>query len=402
MLRTLERRWREAVILGLVLRVVVILTTPVFPGVANTWDSTFYHQVATSLSRGDGYVFDGKPTALFPPGYALALTAPYTLFRPDARSGQGLNLLASLILLLVAASLARHLGGVGAAKCTAAWLALDPTQILMPAFLMSEVLCAALIAGALLAAVAARTQGRWWWMVGLCTAAAGMTRGHAFLLVPAVLVVWWLTRVRTLRETITALTVVAVVCAAGISVWAARNDRVLGSPVLVATNSGMNLLLGNNANARGGRADPPGGLPETGDEVHDERVWREMALTYMREHPGRTLAMIPVKAARLLLPAPATTYREELRVKWGALPAWSVLGLAQLTALLAWAFALPLFWNRRVSRLALGLLGAAIGVWVLGHLPFLGGARYFFPVSFLVVIAASLHLSSAFSTDPRS
>ena len=391
--RFLERRWREAVVLGLLLRLAAVLATPVFPLVDNTWDATFYHEVALSLAQGAGYTFDGNPTALFPPGYALALSAPYSWFGSEARAGQCLNLAASMLLLLFAARLAFRLSGASAAKRTAAWLALDPTQIVMPAFLMSETLCAAWLAAALLAVVQARDHGSRWLFAGLFLVAAGFTRGHAFLVVPAVVLVWWWRHELSARRAVPGLLVMAVLTLVAVGGWAARNDRVLGAPVLLATNSGMNLLLGNNENARGGRADPPGGLPVTGDEVQDEKLSRQRALEYMRTHPGRTLLFVPVKAARLLLPAPVVTYRAELREKWGSLAAGVTLGVAQAVFWLGWV----LLWTgrRRIPSAARLLVVAALGAWILGHLPFLGGARYFFPVSFLVVLAAALGSVSA-------
>jgi hypothetical protein len=265
----------------------------------------------------------------------------------------------------------------------------------MPAFLMSETVCAAALATSLaaLASYAARRAPGWLALSVLAAVVAGMTRGHAFLVLPAAALALGSWRGWNRRRAAGAILALAVVSAAVIGFWMARNERRLHHPVPIATNAGLNLLLGNNPNARGGRADPPGGMPQTGDEVRDERIARDRAWDYVRTHPGRTLALAPVKAARLLAPAPALTYRAELRAKWGRVPATAVVVLAQLVHLLLWAGTLRLGFGARRARksdawVLFRLAAVVLGVWTLGHLPFLGGARYLFPVQFLLVIAA--------------
>ena len=274
-------------------------------------------------------------------------------------------------------------------------MALEPSQIIMPAFLMSETLCsAALISSLFLLLDAARHRPVSYLPAVLLAALAGMTRGHAFLVFPAAVMALAGTGfLRTRTRVITALILCFVVFGGTVGGWSLRNRKQLGHPVPIATNAGINLLLGNNANARGGRADPPGGVPQTGDEVNDERIARERAIEYIRSHPGRTMLMLPVKLLRLFVPAPAVTYRAELREKWGKVPAMLSLVLAQTAHLLAW-FLFLLGWFRGRGdprrRLEGRLLWFCLGAWALGHLPFLGGARYFFPVQGLLLLGAVL------------
>ncbi len=389
------RPWLWGAGLGIVLRVVAVLATPVFPVVANTWDSRFYHETAASLASGEGYTFQGEPTAYYPPGYPFLLAAAYRVGGAHPRTGQILNLLASLAVLGGGAWLAGELAGRRAARWTALLLALEPSQIVMPAFLMSETVCAAALTLALAALVRFARSRSFPWLpaAAVLGAYAGMVRGHAFLVLPVVVLALWGWKRMDRRAALTALMVLILADVAVLGGWAARNRRELGSPVPIATNGGINLLLGNNPDARGGRADPPGGLPETGNEVENERLASARALDYIRAHPGRFLALMPVKAARLLLPAPALTYRAELAAKWGRAPAWVVLVLAQLFHLAGWVLAGIAGireWRRRRIRGApvLRLAGSGLGIWTLGHLPFLGGARYFFPVSPLLWTAA--------------
>lgn len=395
------RWWWSWVVVGVALRVAAIGATPVFPLVANTWDSTFYHEAAESLANGEGYRFDGQPTALFPPGYPVVLSAFYRVFDADPRVGQFVNLGASLGIWAAAGWLAGLLLGPGARRMTWLVLAVEPSQILMPAFLMSETLCAFWIVTGLAAMAAWRGSARWiWWCVAIVAwTAAGWTRGHAFLVPPVLLAIWWW------REPVARLRVVwlaiglLVVQGATLAAWSERNQQELGSRVWVATNGGLNLLLGNNPDAWGGRADPPGGMPVTGDEVVDERIARERAWRFVREHPVRTLLLVPVKAVRLLGPAPATTYRAEVARKWGVWAGRAAVLAAALAQAAAWV---ALLWGiRRRPPAAVWWLLLVLGVWTLGHLPFLGGARYFFPVAAIFWVAV-LGARARFSLTPVS
>jgi 4-amino-4-deoxy-L-arabinose transferase-like glycosyltransferase len=407
------RTWPIAVTAGILLRLGAVLATPVFPLVEGTWDTTYYDDAARSLASGEGYRFQEKPTAFFPPGFPAALSIAYRVGGTDPRSGQVMNFLASLALLAAAAGLAGATLGAEAARRTAFLMALDPTQIVMPAFLMSETLCAALLAAALaLAARAWNGRGRGWILAAaLLAAMAGMTRGHALLILPAVLLVLAIVGAAPRRRLLAFLVVTLLVQGAVVAAWAVRNQRELGSPVIVSANGSLNFLLGNNPNARGGRTEPPGGIVQTGDEVEDARIYRDQAMTYVRENPGRFFLIMPVKLARLLGPAPVLTYRHELLAKWGTVPALIVLAAAQLAHLAAWVLgilALRHAWAG--SWRVMFVVGAtALAVWILGYAVFWGGARFFFPVQFLLWIGAAEGLigrdrllSTAFSSAPTS
>ena len=107
-----------AAALGVLLRAAVVTGIDVFPTVANTWDSHFYHETATALAQGDGYSFQGKPTALFPPGFPAALSLMYGAAGSATRQGQWLNVILSLVLAGAAAAWVRAVWGGDAARMT--------------------------------------------------------------------------------------------------------------------------------------------------------------------------------------------------------------------------------------------------------------------------------------------
>jgi len=381
---------------------------PVFPTVANTWDAAFYHQSAASLAHGEGYTFQGKPTAFFPPGYPFLLSLADRAVGSGPRTGQAVNLILSLLLAAAVAALVREIWGGIAARWTLVLLALDPTQIAMPAFLMSETGCAAALAVFMFLVLRWARLGTRSALVGAAIAgtAAGFIRGHAFLVIPAVFFALVWARAVTVRRAVLPAILCLALAGAGLVWWGARNERALGGRVLLATNGGINLLLGNNPNARGGRAEPPGGVPQTGDEIRDEAVAARRAWAFVRNHPVRTALLLPMKAARLWAFAPVVTYRAELAAKAGRVSAGVLLVWAQLVHLLALVVtAILLMRSRRLrapataSGIWSALLVTVFAVWTAGHLPFLGGARYLFPIQPLLI--ASIAILAAGSARPR-
>jgi hypothetical protein len=79
--------------------------------------------------------------------------------------------------------------------------------------------------------------------------------------------------------------------------WAVRNYVVFKSPVVVSTNMGDNLLIGNHPRATGGYMDPTKcGTDLSGlGEVERNKKATQAALDHMTAHPWRTLQLWPSK-----------------------------------------------------------------------------------------------------------
>jgi hypothetical protein len=81
--------------------------------------------------------------------------------------------------------------------------------------------------------------------------------------------------------------------------WAIRNFVVFEEFVLVSTNGGINLLVGNNPHATGTYRSDDSLFTRIGfsvaDQVAADRRARQLAVDWMREHPARFLALIPRK-----------------------------------------------------------------------------------------------------------
>src|SRR5690606_10235159 len=123
-------------------------------------------------------------------------------------------------------------------------------------------------------------------------------RPISLVLVPLLPLLWWRSGARTaMLRTGTVVAGVALV----VLPWTARNAVQMGSPVLISTNMGDNLCIGNNPDADGAYdlagacfGDLPDMVRPEG-EIDRQATTLDRALTYMREHPGRVVALVPLR-----------------------------------------------------------------------------------------------------------
>ena len=110
-----------------------------------TSDDKDYDAIARSLSHGDGFALDGKPTAFRPPGYPFLLASTYAVFgdsKTPMRIFQGIADVLSCFLLF---SIGKKMFSEKAGLAAAAILALFPIQILYVSHLMTETIFTAVL-----------------------------------------------------------------------------------------------------------------------------------------------------------------------------------------------------------------------------------------------------------------
>jgi hypothetical protein len=233
------------------------------PASLRYWDEREYLDLAQVLCDSGRFSHDGTTPSVFrPPGYPALLSLMLALGAPlGALRAANYALLAGTILVVHA--LARRVAGGAAAAVAAVVLALYPASLYTAAFLYPQTLAGLLLAGAI-ALVARREPPR-----AAHGAAAGALLGALILSVPifaasaAMLAacVAWSHRRRAARCLLPMIAATVVLVGA----WSLRNRAAVGAPVFVAANGGLNLLLGNNENAR----------PDAGVDVDIERYRRE-------------------------------------------------------------------------------------------------------------------------------
>jgi len=378
---------------ALALRIVAAFTFPVYPLVDNTADTEIYDAGAHSLAAGQGYLWQGQATAFFPVGWPLLLSFAYRAGGVGEASGHALNVLLSMLLLIAAWKCAERLAGPRAGFVTLVVTAFAPHMVVYPAFLMSETAFTAFFVGSLFF-LARGVRSRDLIPAGLLMGCATLIRGPALVMPLLVLLVARFVHRRSPSASLAAAVAFGLALLVPVLPWAARNHRVFGRWVMVANDGGMNFLMGNHHGATGARHEPDEGLPDTGDEVRDDREGYRRGLAFVRQHPGEFLLLLPKKLIRLVVPAPLLTYRAELFAKWPRPLAWAAMGLDQLLHAALWMLAFLALLRRRGApegaRRAMAFAVPVLGVWIAIHLVFLGGARYFFPAMPALVILAAV------------
>jgi 4-amino-4-deoxy-L-arabinose transferase-like glycosyltransferase len=233
------------VALALAVRAAVVLADA---GYAPAHDAFDYDRHGRSIAAGEGYpesgyVPDGGPSALRPPGYPYLLGAVYALSGDRIAVGRLVNValgaLAVLLLYLIADSIwGRRVG------LTAAGLAVVfPPLVLLSRDLLSEPLFLVLELGAVLCVLGFRRSGalRWAAAAGALCGLAALTRNPGLALVlPMALGVWTLRPV--LRTRALAAPALLVLCAAlAIAPWTLRNAIEFGRLIPVTSSIGFAL-----------------------------------------------------------------------------------------------------------------------------------------------------------------
>ncbi|MBN1558597.1 MAG: glycosyltransferase family 39 protein [Lentisphaerae bacterium] len=258
-------------------------------------DERDYVALAARLAGAGRYSLDGQnPTAFRPPGYPLLLAAA-------ARLGGGIVAFRLLNFALLGLTLPALFGLVrrqhgDAAGLLAALLPLGyPVLFYSAGTLYPQTLAACLFVTVLALVFGTANPG------ASRTAGAGLLGGWLVLTVPTfgfalALLAAWLSFEKRIRQAALLLAAAALVVAP----WVARNARAFDAFVLVSSNSGVNLLLGNCETTT-----PNGGTTvdisayraraEGLDEIERNRFYTRRALAWIRAHPRRALRLYALK-----------------------------------------------------------------------------------------------------------
>jgi 4-amino-4-deoxy-L-arabinose transferase-like glycosyltransferase len=272
-LRTQDGKWLIGVfVLALAVRLVVAAEVRPDPRDGRFDDSVFYDSAARHLADGDGYVFDAwvwvapdgnriypdqpetTPTALWPPGYPLMLSAVYFVTDDSVTAARLANVVFGSLTVAFVYLIALRLFGRAAAICAGIALALMPSHVLFTSILLSETFYGFVLSG-LLAWCVYFVFGRDRPMLpaiaaaGVLTAAAGMVRGEAMAFggVIALLMLYeW--RMKALAP----LALFALGALLIVGPWTLRNQLTMGEAIAGTTGSGRVAFQGHNPNSDGG------------------------------------------------------------------------------------------------------------------------------------------------------
>ena len=296
-------------ILALALRLGYVAVTP---GYRLVDDATDYDHHARSIASGDGYADVGAPgrkSAFRPPGYPYFLGAVYELTgvqdAPQARRvvvARIANALLGTLVVALAGLIAAQLWSRRVALVVLALGAVYLPLILVGGSVMSETLFAALLLGALAAAIAhRRSVHRWRWAlaVGLLGGLTVLTRANALVLLAPLGFAAWDARPRFSWRALGPPVALVAVALVTIAPWTIRNAIVFGQLVPVSTQLGSALAGTYNSEARADRVHPASWRSlRRVEEYHYltdrwrvisepqlERELRAASLRFIRAHP---------------------------------------------------------------------------------------------------------------------
>lgn len=293
------------VLLGLFFRLVWGLLVPVEP----VSDSVVYARTAENIALHGVYgVEPDKPFSYWPVGAAAVYALGYKLFGISSTVVVLLNLIASVALIYTSGLLACRWFDKKTALVTVGILACWPSLIMYVTIFASEIFFALFCNLALLAW---RMETRRWVLraviTGVMIAAASYVRPVSLLL-PFVLGGIEIILTKRVAQSVIAIFIVLVASAAVIAPWAVRNSQLHGGFVLISTNGGPNLWMGNNQDSTGSYMPLPEFTRKISEYERDKVLGAE-AKEYMFENPGHTAIMF----FRKLIDTHA---RETIAVHW--------------------------------------------------------------------------------------
>lgn len=321
---------------------------------------TEIHRLAHLIASGNGYANPYKtttgPTAHYTPGCPFLLAGVYRVFGtgiPAEAATNILNIAAASLVYALLPLVSVYLGLPRAAGILAAI-----TGAVVPVYLLNEFRMINAVFGALtMVALALMTAHLWRSGRELSArlgALFGAAWGVALLISPNLLTLglaWFAIAAYAYRRRMIRFTIAFALAAFAIMLpWAVRNALVLGSPIFLRSNFGLELQIANNdlagatyaANTQSFRRYHPfvntqeSEMVRSLGEVPYMRHKMEQATQWIRNHPRRFASLTGSRISQFWLPK---TYRLIQTAVLCALTLAAVAGLG-----LAWKRHRPSFW----------------------------------------------------------
>ena len=368
-------------------------------------DFGFYFGAAARMAAGAGYTMNGEPTAYWPIGWPGLLSLAFRAFGSHLWVGLALQVVITTAIAVLVYLIAHRLTGSGTVGLVGglAWTLL-PDQLAWTSILGSEPLFALLLLCGLYALIASEGWRRPA-IAGVALGAACVVRPTA-LLVPAIVVIILIVHRRRVGAALAEGALLLLVMLVVVAPLTIRNAAVLGAPVLVSTNGGVNLWQGVHADDRyWWPADPEiNPLAAIDDEVARDRMGRRLFLEHLASNPAGVAGHAVLKILALYEPPDTAwwwaaggqplawvTIAQDL----SAIPYWLFLGLA--------AVGLTIGWRRwRWATLVLGGFAAYHSA-IFGLFPASDRFRYpLMPVFAVFVGVALVTIQGRWRTADRS
>ncbi len=373
-------------------------------------DAESYVVIGRNLAQGNGFVFapERTPTAWRAPGYPMFLAGVFWLTGGSLIAARIAQAFLWTLTALLTYALGRRFMRPEAALIAAGMAGLYPELLGMSGLLWSESVFVPLFLGAIYALFcnADKPQIKLSLLTGLLIGLAILTRSTALILLP---VVWFAALTRSKTGAGYANAALASLVAIGImGCWTARNFAVLGKPILVESNTGYNLYVGNQPDTpvpfawRRGEKLPEDkqyqGLIANKNEAEQYTALTQFAVAGIKSHPLLELKLAAGKTFDFWLP----DFFIALNVKAGAFGTlyrkiWPLVALITIPCYFVVMFAavrrgwqIRHLWGVRAIALILAL-------YTLPHLLVYGASRYHLPLLPLIFLLAAPELQRWFT-----
>ena len=381
-------------------------------------DTAWYRGAAHFFSQGEGYLnpYAGTPTAAWPPGYPAFLGTVFRIFGEGVWQTASANLVLALLTVVVVYAIGLILFDQRTALVAAGAMALWPGQIFFTSLTLSEPLFTFLFALATLLLLAVPRVSGWRGGLiiafGIVTGLAVFTRGQAVLLLPLAVVAWGMAGFRR-RSAVACGALAAAVVLIMLVPWAARNQREIGTPVLLSTNFGPNLWIGNHHGSTGRmnipEVEPPqasrAGLTQGEYEVKTSNLALRIGLRYMLTHPTRELELAGIKV-RGLYEADSTgldwnaAYQPDFYASQSLEEGLRSIANGYWFALLILSAAGLIASRARLTGVV-GVLPLLVLTWTAFHLLFFGDSRFHYPIVFAFALLGACGFIAVFDALRR-
>ena len=295
-------QFQKSVLLVLALAISLRLAWSALIPVVPVSDGDAYDILARMLAEHGVYGWaPDRPSAYWPVGTSAIYAALYFFFGHNYTAIVVLNVALSSGIVGLTIWLGRILFNDTIGVIAGGLMAIWPTQVAYVTILSSELPFTVFFLSGFVAWFSSRMAP---WFVR--AAVSGLAFGGAIYVRPAAMFlpfVVWLSAIpnwRKLRDRLPMLLITIIVIGATIAPWSIRNTKLFGHFVMLSTNGGVALWVGNNPSATGYYMDPyyrdmPASMEQLGEYERD-KVFTQAALHYIVQNPASFFARSLKKA----------------------------------------------------------------------------------------------------------
>lgn len=391
-------RHLAALVIAFILRLAWGLVIPIIP----ISDSHAYDVFASNIVQAGDYGWEiGKPTAYWPVGTSALYAGIYALFGSSQYTAVMLfQVVEGVAIVAVAIALGNRWFGYWIGLAVGWLLAFWPLLIQYTTILASELHFIFLVLMAFwFAGLEAYSKVKRAIVAGCLIAAAAYVRPLALVMTPLLFIHEYLPAWHVRKWLISTIvaSLAMIIC---IAPWTVRNWIVFDRFVVISTNGGANLWMGNNPSGATGYMQ----LPDLGilNEADRDKELGRQAKEFIYENPSAFIERSFVKLIRL-------NDRETIGVSWNETGIEKVLGEKSLVPL---KIISSVYWLGVLAFASIGvlvfcmkqgmvnlLIHPALLVWfffTLVHVITVAGDRYHIPSIPFVALFAAYALSMCY------